>query len=91
VFTQLLEHLLVLASCKQQRIVHKYCSPIHAAMLGCMLAGVLNAQASRPGSEEGLKCAQADADIFDALFSKWGRDEEVRASFGCLVGCGWWV
>lgn len=43
-----------------------------------MLAGVVNAQANRPGSEEGLKCAQADADIFDALFCKWGRDEEVR-------------
>jgi hypothetical protein len=45
----------------------------------CLLAGVLNGAASRPGSEEGLKCGQADADIFDALFSKWGRDEEVRA------------
>jgi hypothetical protein len=39
---------------------------------------VLNGAANRPGSEEGLKCGQADADIFDALFSKWGRDEEVR-------------
>ncbi|KAF6259459.1 kinase phosphorylation protein-domain-containing protein, partial [Scenedesmus sp. NREL 46B-D3] len=40
--------------------------------------GVLNVQAARPGSEDGLKCAQADADIFDALFSKWGRDEETN-------------
>jgi hypothetical protein len=47
-------------------------------MVVCASADVLNGQANRPGSEEGLKCAQADADIFDALFSKWGRDEEVR-------------
>ncbi|WIA30621.1 hypothetical protein OEZ86_000700 [Tetradesmus obliquus] len=43
-----------------------------------VLQGVVNAQANRPGSEEGLKCAQADADIFDALFCKWGRDEETN-------------